>query len=129
MTFSKLTLVIAAVSFFVTGCTNDKGEDLIKPVTAPTTPGSGCDTASAISYSAQIVPIINSKCISCHGASNGGTKLHDWTNVNAKAVSGKLYGAVAWNGSALNMPQGGSKISDCDIAKVKKWAAAGAPNN
>jgi hypothetical protein len=129
MTITKLFLFAAVCTLFVIGCTNDKGEDIIKPSTTPTTPGSGCDTASAISYSAQIAPIITSKCISCHGASNGGTKLHDWTNVNAKATSGKLYGAVSWNGSALNMPQGGSKLSDCDIAKVKKWAAAGAPNN
>jgi cytochrome c553 len=27
------------------------------------------------------------------------------------------------------MPKGASKLSDCDIARIRAWVAAGQPNN
>ena len=127
MTIYKLLFLTTSL-FYITSCTNDKAQDILTPTT-PTTPGSDCDTASVISYSTQIVPIINTNCISCHGAANGGTKLHDWTNVHANASSGKLFSSVSQDGSALQMPQGAAKLSDCDIEKIRKWVAAGSPDN
>ena len=83
----------------------------------------GCDTAGVISYSAQIVPILSSACLGCHNPGNG--DLSDPLSVQAYALSGNLYTRV----NTGNMPQGGPKLSDCDIAKIKKWADAGAPIN
>jgi hypothetical protein len=47
------------------------------------------------------------------------------SSVQAYALSGDLYSRV----NTGNMPLGGPKLSDCDITKIKKWAAAGALNN
>jgi hypothetical protein len=123
-------VVLSILSFctmcFLNSCYYDNFKELNPDVSLANT--SNCDTATSVSYANQIVPILNSACLGCH---NGGAG-HDMTShsgVRADALSGKLYGSVVQNGTALDMPQGGSKLSDCDIAKIKKWADAGAPNN
>jgi hypothetical protein len=40
-----------------------------------------------------------------------------------------LYGALSWAAGYKTMPQGGSKLSDCQLAKIKSWVDAGAPQN
>ena len=90
---------------------------------------SNCDTLAATSYSTHIAPIISSYCTQCHNANGSAHNISTWATAKNDALSGKLYGSVARDGSALEMPTGGPKISDCDIAKIKLWAAAGAPNN
>ena len=45
------------------------------------------------------------------------------------AISGKLYGALSWSNGFMAMPQGGSKLPDCNINKIKSWIDAGAANN
>ena len=94
---------------------------------------SGCDTAGVISYSAQIVPVLNRSCNNqCHGGSGGGggRELTNYSLVLEEAASGRLVSSIIWDGNAQQMPQGTtSKIPDCDIAKIKKWVAASAPNN
>jgi mono/diheme cytochrome c family protein len=121
MNFFKTLLIGSGALLLLPRCTSDKIATL-KPV--------AIDTTVATSYSAQIAPIIaNNTCLSCHGPTNSGTKLHDYPNVSAKANNGSLYGAVAWNGTAQNMPAGGPKISDAEIATIKKWVDEGALNN
>ncbi|MDX2173575.1 MAG: hypothetical protein SFY56_10660 [Bacteroidota bacterium] len=92
---------------------------------------SSCDTAGVISYATHIKPVLDNNCTTnCHNGIGSGHSLTAWNAVNADAVAGLLYGSVSWNGTAQQMPQGAAnKISDCDITKIKKWAAAGAPNN
>ena len=94
---------------------------------------SNCDSTSVISYSAQIVPVLKSGCTTqCHGGigGGGGHDMTTWVGVNADVVSGKLVSSVVWDGNAQKMPLGATtKISVCDIAKIKKWAAAAGPNN
>lgn len=117
------------ISCMLSSCYYDNFKELHPDIPVSSTI-SGCDTIGVISYSAQIVPILNNGCTqNCH---NGVSSGHDMTNyaaVNADAVAGTLYGSVAQNGSAQAMPQGGAKLQDCDIAKIKKWVDAGAPQN
>ncbi len=89
-----------------------------------------CDTSTVVSYSAQVAPIISEHCISCHGASDQ-TKLHDYAHVKAKALasSGSLYSAITADGNAIPMPPNTSRLSVCDINKIKKWIDLGTPNN
>lgn len=44
-------------------------------------------------------------------------------------LNGKLYGSIAHTTGFAAMPQSGNKLSDCQIAQVKKWIDAGAPQN
>lgn len=89
-----------------------------------------CDTVSAISYSAQIVPLLDASCTSgCHNGIGSGHDLKTYGNVNADATSGSLLGSVQW-GPFRPMPENASsKISDCDIAKIRLWIAQGSQNN
>ncbi len=90
---------------------------------------SNCDTILAISYSTQIVPIINNHCISCHGTGGSFPDLSTYAGVQTSSQS-TLYGSVIWDGSASQMPKNSSsKLPICDLTKIKKWIAAGSPNN
>lgn len=115
-------LLISSGVFLWFGCSSDK-MPVLKPVTV--------DTTTAVSYSAQVAPLIaRNNCLSCHGPSNSGTRLHDYPSVYVTASTGILYGSVSWNGTARNMPLGGgSQLSANDIAIIKKWTDSGAPNN
>lgn len=122
--------LLAIATVFFTGCYYDNFKEL-HPEKAVVV--SNCDSAGVMSYSAQIVPVLNAACTAqCHNGSGGGGGhiMTTWASVNADALSGRLVSCVVWDGNAQQMPQFAStKISDCDITKIKKWVAAGALNN
>ncbi len=87
---------------------------------------SACDTNS-FAYTANIKPIINQQCNSCH---NGGALLlNDHANLSAHALDGSLMGAINHVIGYKPMPSANIKISECDRLKIQKWVNAGAPNN
>jgi hypothetical protein len=86
---------------------------------------SACDT-TAISFSQDILPIINGNCISCH-TPGGQQESSPFTNHSEI----KTYGAgmvERVNGVGGIMPPDGS-IPSCDKLKIEAWVKAGAPNN
>jgi hypothetical protein len=91
-----------------------------------------CDTTN-ITYSTTIKNILqNGSCLSCHsgtGASGGNIVLDNYNSVKTMAQSGRLYGAIAHSAGYQPMPQGGGKLTNCDISKVKTWINSGIPNN
>lgn len=89
-----------------------------------------CDTAT-ITYSAAVVPIINTNCKGCHNPNflSSGLDLTSYTNVKTIALNGKLMGSVDRLPGFPAMPKGGAKLSDCKITQIRKWIAAGALNN
>jgi hypothetical protein len=105
---------------FLNSCYYDNLKEL-RPKSALS--NNSCDTSGVISYSLQIEPILSSACLGCHNPGSGDLVNH--SSVQAYALSGDLYSRV----NTGNMPLGGPKLSDCDITKIKKWAAAGALNN
>jgi mono/diheme cytochrome c family protein len=113
--------VFAAV--VLAGCYNDNEEDLY-----PQT--SDCDLTN-VTYSATIAPIMATSCNGCHGAASasGGVVTATFDGLKAIASNGKLYGTVSHASGFSPMPQGGSKLSQCAIDKIKTWVDAGAPNN
>ncbi len=128
----SLTIFVLAIALLIlNSCYYDNFKEL-HPESA-LSGASGCDTAGVISYSAQIVPVLNRSCnTQCHGGSGGGggRELTNYSLVLEEAASGRLVSSIIWDGNAQQMPQGAtSKIPDCDIAKIKKWVAASAPNN
>lgn len=89
----------------------------------------GCDTNS-FSYSGVIAPMMQQYCTGCHNsASAPGGSLMDHASVKNAAVSGSLIGDISHASGYNPMPQGGAKLLDCKITQVKKWVAAGAPND
>jgi mono/diheme cytochrome c family protein len=106
---------------FFSSCYYDK-EDLLYGT-------SSCDTTN-VKYSTQIVGIINSSCISCHGgtaAAGGGIKLGDYASVKAAADNGTLLNSVIRTNNT--MPKGGARLSNCRISEIRTWIRNGTLNN
>jgi hypothetical protein len=91
---------------------------------------SSCDT-TVFSFSAGVNPILQNNCVGCHNPSslNGGVNLGNYASVKVYADNGKLYGSMAHLPGFKPMPQGGSKLSSCQLRIVEKWILSGAPNN
>jgi hypothetical protein len=126
-TKAKYGIALLAVGMFLiavtsTGCYYDK-EEILYPQTV-------CDTAS-VTYSSSVVPILISNCTSCHGGNtpSAGIKLDVYADVKIQVINGRLWGAVSHAISYSPMPKNGTKMSDCNLTKIKKWIDAGAPNN
>jgi hypothetical protein len=89
-----------------------------------------CDTSN-VTFSASIKPLLQNKCVGCHSGStpSGGHDFTTHAGVQPVAQSGRLYGAVNHMSGFVPMPQGGTKLANCDIRKIKIWIDAGAQNN
>ena len=113
-------LLLAAVA-----CADDNEEDLM-----PQQPAQQCDT-NAVTFSGSVVPILATNCYACHAANiaEGGVVLSNYNGVKAKVDDGRLIGAITHSPGFVPMPQGASKLSSCDMEKIRKWVANGAQNN
>jgi len=118
----QLLLVIGAFILTINSCYYDKAELLYPPNT--------CDTVT-VTYSSSIVPILGANCTSCHGGTlpAGGIDLSIYSAVKVQVDNGKLWGAVSHAPGYKPMPRNSDKLSDCNLAKIKLWILAGAPNN
>ncbi len=115
--------ILLIISLFETGCYYDK-EELLNPGTAI------CDTA-IVTFSGSVKPILTANCTSCHSNPDPplGVLLDRYSCVKAQAINGKLIGVITHSPGFIPMPQNAMKLSDCNIAKIKKWVSAGAPDN
>jgi hypothetical protein len=89
----------------------------------------GCNTTN-ISFNNFVKPVLAS-CVGCHKTGNvgGGINLDSYDGIRSAATSGRLYGSLSWANGYKNMPQGGTKLPDCTIRKIKSWIDAGSPQN
>ena len=111
----KKVLLIATLSTLLySSCTFEKTEALTL----------GCDTT--ISYSTDIQPIIDSKCVSCHttGASQGDFQIY--AVVKSKVDNGAFQNRLF---TLKDMPQGGPALPEEELRKLKCWVEQGALNN
>lgn len=100
------------------GCKNYNAVDLYPP----------CDTVN-VTYSGDIQPIIFANCLPCHSVANkfGGVILAVLDSARIPARNGLLLKAVTHDPGVIPMPKGGGKLSDCDIAKIRRWIALDEP--
>jgi len=84
-----------------------------------------------VMYSMSIVPIVTAHCNVCHStARHEGNVITDtYEGLSKVALNGRLWGGVNWESGFVPMPNGGAKLSACDLGKIKKWIYLGAPNN
>lgn len=88
-----------------------------------------CDSNN-ITYSGGVAPIMQSYCVGCHSSATApGGSLTDYNSVRAAAVTGRLIGDIADSPGYNHMPKGGLTLSPCQVTQIRKWVAAGAPNN
>ena len=93
-------------------------------------PAGECITTD-ISFSQDIVPIIQQHCYGCHSAAvnTANITLEGHVNMVKYAQNGRLIGAIKHQSGYIAMPQGEAMLSDCNIAKIEQWITDGKPNN
>lgn len=113
----------------LTACYYDNEEELY-PEDSTT-----CDTAN-VTFSGTVFPIIQDNCIICHSGSapQGNVLLEDHASISAAGQVpagqyGSLYGAISHASGNSPMPKNGTKLSDCNIRKIKIWIDAATPDN
>ncbi len=112
------------------------------PTEAPTEAANQVPAASsggAVSFSKDVVPIIEQTCIKCHGGSDG-IKGDLSMKTHADLMKGGQDGVVVVPGDAANsmmvklitegkMPKRGPKLPQEQIDLIAQWVNEGAPNN
>jgi mono/diheme cytochrome c family protein len=119
--------VFILVVLTVSSCYYDKKELLYG-----NTDNANCaDAAGTVSYSKQVVPMLQQHCYSCHGGSSalGGVVMGTYANDKALAENGKLYGTISHAPGFSPMPKGAPQINSCQMAVIKKWIESGMANN
>jgi len=94
-----------------------------------------CDSTNS-KYSADVLPILQANCYTCHGNGNtagsggisldGYTNLLKWVNNNGRDY---LIGNITHAPGFVAMPYGLPKLDDCDINKIISWVNNGAQDN
>lgn len=113
--FIPLTIILA-------GCYYDVEEELY---------GTTECTTTDLSYVQDILPILRVDCYACHSAESnfGNITLEGHNQITQYVDDGSLLGSIKYEAGYSPMPQGGSQLIDCEIAKIEKWISDGAPNN
>lgn len=113
----------------------------------PSLPGSGRLAATVqdtVSFSADVLPIFEQRCAKCHGAPDDSGEVRAEVSLNLLnydgVMAGSEFGTVIEAGSAENsyllemivegdMPEEGDPVPADEIAVIRAWIEAGAPNN
>jgi mono/diheme cytochrome c family protein len=112
--------------------------------TAPTTTPDNSSTEAAasasggVSFSKDVLPVLQSRCINCHGGqrTNEGLDIKTYEAL----MAGSENGQVVIPGDAANssfvtlaaegkMPKRGPKLTPAEVQLLTDWVNAGAPNN
>lgn len=130
-----LPLMVLAAGIMITACSKSNEADLSQTGSGTDTTGTGsggsntCDTVN-MTYTGDVLPVIQANCYSCHSnTASGGVSLNSYTRLKAQVDNGYLTGVITHASGYVPMPYNGAKLSDCDINKIKDWIARGAQNN
>ncbi len=97
-----------------------------------------------ISFANDILPIFQNRCAQCHGApdEDGEPRLESGLNLleYERVIAGSEWGTVVEAGDPANsflldmivdqtMPEEGDPVPEEEIALIRAWIEAGAPNN
>jgi uncharacterized membrane protein len=109
-------IAFSSCSIALFSCTREK----VTPVAAQ------CN--DTISFSDDVMPIIQANCINCHdqGNASGGFDFSSYTSISANANA--ILNSMKANGYQL-MPIGGPALPDATIQKVKCWIEQGKLDN
>ncbi len=82
-----------------------------------------CDTSN-VTFKNNVDPIFQTYCYGCHSAGNtsGGIDLTNFSQLALLIDNGSLLGSIRHDAGFIPMPQGGNKLSDCEINTIAIWA-------
>ncbi len=122
-----LKALLIVLIIFIAGCYYDNEEKLYSEIST------SCDLNN-VTFAATVKPILQASCFACHSnstatSSGNGIRLENYTDVQNFAKNGILMGVVKHSSGYLPMPDGGGKLSDCEINQLQKWIDNGTLNN
>jgi hypothetical protein len=90
----------------------------------------GCDTTQ-YKFAANVWPILDASCKSCHSGTfpSGNLRMEGYADAKTNTDNGNLLGTITHTPGYKQMPQGSSKLPDCQISIIRQWIQAGALNN
>lgn len=98
-------------------------------------PDLNCDTLNTISFSNQVLPIIQTNCTGCHSSvtTNGGITLENYSdvyNVSTSLVNGTplLVGTIRRMNGFIAMPPS-TVLDECTIRTIELWIDQGISDN
>lgn len=92
--------------------------------------GTNCDL-TAVSYTQDILPILQNNCYGCHDSVNkqGNVVLDSYDKLKTYVNNGKLVGATKRQAGFSPMPKGQPALPTCQVDQIAQWVLDGAPNN
>ena len=112
-----LFLVVFGTFLLVTSCSKD--DDPVNGTCSGVTP----------SYTADIKPIIDSNCMTCHNGtqSESGIDLSTFNGVKSMADAGRLLGALHHQNGYNPMPKDAPQLSSAMLQLFDCWVQNGTP--
>ncbi|HNU89191.1 MAG TPA: hypothetical protein PKJ94_12905 [Ferruginibacter sp.] len=84
----------------------------------------------ATSYTVEVLPLLQAKCSPCHFPSKGGNKANFESFASASKFGAAMLDRIQKNpGERGFMPMRNPKLSETEIATVKKWVDGGMVEN
>ena len=127
--FMKNLFKLALSLTLLSACYDDNKEELYQNLNVQTTE---CDTASGVSYSECISPILEANCAlsGCHVGTSpqSGIDLSNFNDVERVALDGRLLGTITGS-PGPQMPPSGAPLSATEIDLIRTWVENGAQNN
>jgi cytochrome c5 len=122
MNIRKFFIAFVTAPFFMIGCKTTKPAE-----TAVNTPKAKADCGTQIPiYEADIKPIFEQHCNSCHGKrAAGGYDLRIMDDITRAANKGELLGVIKWENHYPQMPPRSAKLDDNTINKIECWIQTG----
>lgn len=85
-----------------------------------------------ITYTRNIKPIIDARCIGCHNGSVNTSPVNfdfrEFFVVRRVALSDSIHKAITGQFAGKpRMPYGGPYLTNCEITQIKTWVSLGAP--
>ena len=105
------------------GCRYDVGDELYGPAV-------DCDTIVAVSYSGDLVPILDLNCNTPVPRRRNSTRVKHPQWRCPKFDGGKPARGIRKSpGDPMLMPKNGNPLPECDLRLFERWVEDGAPNN
>jgi len=121
--FILAAMAVSGIVFYLSGCAKESADRLAVG-------SSACDT-TGVSYSTQIVSILQDNCYTCHTGTNSfsGIDLTTYADLKVQVTKGFLVSAVTHTGSVTPMPYQLPMLPDCEVNTIVAWVDQGALNN
>lgn len=130
----RARLLIVSLVLGITACGSVETAEVMSPRKAMNG-GGGAGGAGAVSFSGTVQPILLEYCSKCHNASSATGGL-DVTSYEMIVMAGVIEPGnpdaslmIQYLEGGVMPPPGNPRPSDAEIAAIRTWVTAGAPND